>query len=428
MELKKAMERKRKILQLVSMCLGAVLALSMILLPANAAFAQGMQAGSQKCQELERSLPGGIKEYWKQKCGLDVIYKAPDCEFLPQEFPKFKEYLDKNCLPVDMEARAQACEELAQTLPPSVKNNLNYLCGPDAAYEGKKCENAKNLYEDKFPGVTEYIEYKCEELGFPMDMEARAQACEELAQTPSSYFQEDLRHVKGKLNYYCGPDALYEGKYCESEKKDYKWQFPDVMKYIEYKCEELGFPMDMEARAQACEELAQTPSSYFKEDLQYVKGELNYYCGPDAPTRGLSCEDVTQYYEGKFPGVTKYIQYNCGELEEELEPIFPSEQQKTTKSPEIKSGEIKNGDSCKGEVSEDHGGNYTGTWRIVEKGGCGQKENGVKICDRKKGNGNVGPVDVGEGDCCYAKWIGGQSYIGSIFYDEASQTFGCDSY
>lgn len=223
----------------------------------------------------------------------------------------------------------------------------------------------------------------------------------------------------------CGPDVIEKDQfYCEYLQND-----PDFKEYLE-NCEEPGFPVDMEARAQSCEELAQTLPPYLKEILEYIKQDLNDHCGPDAIYEGQYCKNVKQDYNSEFPGVTKYIDYKCEELEQTLPGEWENQEDDVDvyPIPEIKSGEIKNGDICKGEVSDSHGGNYTGTWRIVKDGGCGQKGNGVKICDRNKGNGNVGPVEVEAGDCCYAKWDGGQSYIGSIFYDKTSQTFGCDSY
>lgn len=288
------MERKTNILQLVSMCLGAVLALSMVLSPANAAFAYNMPQ-QLSCQELEQSLPG-FKEYWQKKCGPGVYVQ-----------------------------------------------NRDY------------CEEKKEYYTEKNPDIMQYLD-KCLS-GLSVDMEARAQSCEELAQTLPPYFKEDFRYkIEKELNDYCGPDVLYRGRECDRTKEYYKEEFPDVMKYIEYKCSDL---------------------------------------------------------EPRFPGEWEY--------QEDDVDVYPT--------PEIKSGEIKNGDSCKGEVSEDHGGDYTGMWRIVKDGGCGKPE--VKICDRPErfSDGNVEkPVTVKTGICCYARWKTGQSYSGSISYDEASQTFGCDSY
>ncbi|NER39511.1 MAG: hypothetical protein F6J93_37170 [Oscillatoria sp. SIO1A7] len=360
MELKKAMQRKTNILQLVSICLGAVLALSMVFFPVNAAFADDMQDRVTACEEL--AIPKDVKEI------LNYFCPGPECEDVKESFigvPGVEKYVD-NLL-----------------LPQYVKDELNYYC-PDI-----DCEYAKQRY-GKFPGVENYIK-DLPAIPYNVNQELNyfcpGRECEKVKQRYIAEFPafetyiEELaipQNVKDELNYFCpGPD-------CEYAKQRYIGEFPAVEKYIE--------------------ELPAIPPD--------VKQQLNYYCP------GTECEDVKQSYIG-FPDVEKYIEYQCEELEAKPE----------IKSPEIKSEGIKTGDSCNGEVSNSHGGDYTGYWRIVKDGGCGQEDNAVKICDRKKGTGNVeGSVEVEEGSCCYAKWSGGQSYIGSIFYDETSKTFGCDSY
>ncbi|NER39510.1 MAG: hypothetical protein F6J93_37165 [Oscillatoria sp. SIO1A7] len=134
MELKKAMQRKTNILQLVSICLGAVLALSMVLLPVNAAFASDTVTA---CEEL--AIPQYVKVSLNESCPGDkceVIKK-----FYTRRFPDVK-----NCEP--------ACKGLA--IPQNVKNSLNEYC------PGDKCEAIKKFYTMRSPDVEKYIDYQCE--------------------------------------------------------------------------------------------------------------------------------------------------------------------------------------------------------------------------------------------------------------------------
>ncbi|NEO80144.1 hypothetical protein [Moorena sp. SIO4G3] len=86
---------------------------------------------------------------------------------------------------------------------------------------------------------------------------------------------------------------------------------------------------------------------------------------------------------------------------------------------------IENGQSCFGQVRDSKGGDYIGEWQIGNIAGCGEPL--TKICQRGEVEGyNRAPAE--EGDCCYAKWATGESFIGSVFYDPTYKMYGCESY